>query len=63
MLTLLTLKPQFADTPDTGTFADGAIPYPMMEAQKTYRRPDGRGSFDRDYGSERRARQDMPGCA
>ncbi|MBR0555946.1 hypothetical protein J5J10_09675 [Ciceribacter sp. L1K23] len=51
------------DGDDTGTYADGAIPMPMIELRPENGADRGRREFQRDYGQQRRITPDAVGFA
>lgn len=54
MLALLnSIRPNAAETPDTGTFADGAFHMPSIEVHQTSSEGKRRSAHMRDYGCDR----------
>lgn len=64
MLALLnTIRGNFTETAETGTYADGALSIPAVDLRTASRRDAGRGSYARDYGAQRKAQPDIIGYA
>lgn len=64
MLELLnTIRANAAETPDTGTFADGVLSVPAVDVRAASRRDAGRGSYVRDYGAQRKVEREFIGYA
>lgn len=64
MLALITnLTASRIEGEDTGTYADGAIPMPMVELRPETGPDRGRREFQRDYGNQRRFATEAVGFA
>jgi hypothetical protein len=64
MLALLnTIRGNFAETAETGTFADGVVSIPAVDLRAASRQDAGRGSYARDYGAQRKVQPALIGYA
>jgi|GEM_PF-3445958 hypothetical protein len=64
MLELLnTIRANAAETPDTGTFADGVLSVPAVDVRAASRQDNGRSAYARDYGTQRKVQRAIIGYA
>lgn len=64
MFALLTsIRENTIETPDTGTFADGAFTIPLVDLRAVSRQDVRSGAYARDYGAGRKVQPDLIGYA